>query len=129
MRAAAGERSLILSERQGFEAVPGFGVRAQVGGFSVAIGNERLVTGFATWPQVVDLQAQGKTLLYVESNGQPTDILAAADTLRSKVPEARRALSSLGIRKIELITGDDERTASSLAHDLSSDGGADRIQS
>jgi Cd2+/Zn2+-exporting ATPase/Cu+-exporting ATPase len=44
--------------------------------------------------------------------------VAAADTLRSEVPEALQAVKDLGIKKIELITGDNERVASSLAHSL-----------
>jgi Cd2+/Zn2+-exporting ATPase/Cu+-exporting ATPase len=38
--------------------------------------------------------------------------------LRSEVPLAFRELYSLGIRQIELLTGDNERTASSLAEKL-----------
>jgi P-type Cu+ transporter len=46
------------------------------------------------------------------------DLIAASDTLRSEVPDALQAVKDLGIQKIELITGDNERVASSLANSL-----------
>lgn len=122
VRTAASERGLQLTEPQGFEAIPGAGVRAQIAGSSVAIGNERLVSGFSSRKEVTDLQAQGKTLLFMENNGQPTAIFAASDTLRPEVPAALQTMRTLGIKKIELLTGDNERTASTMAKSLSSGG-------
>jgi Cd2+/Zn2+-exporting ATPase/Cu+-exporting ATPase len=69
-------------------------------------------------PIAADLEAQGKSLLFVEREGEPIGVLAAADALRPEVPLAFRELYSLGIRQIELLTGDNERTASSLAEKL-----------
>ena len=65
-----------------------------------------------------DLESQGKTLLFLESNDQLVGILAATDTLRAEVPAALKAARALGIRHIELLTGDNERTASTLAKEL-----------
>jgi len=45
-------------------------------------------------------------------------VLGAADTLRPEVPAALRAVRALGVRRIELLTGDNERTAAALAHEL-----------
>jgi Cd2+/Zn2+-exporting ATPase/Cu+-exporting ATPase len=42
-------------------------------------------------------------------------VLAAADTLRSEVPAAIQAIRRAGIQHIELLTGDNERTASDMA--------------
>jgi Cd2+/Zn2+-exporting ATPase/Cu+-exporting ATPase len=61
------------------------------------------------------LEAQGKTLLHVVCDGKHAGILAAADRLRPEVPEALATLRRLGIQRIELLTGDNELTASSLA--------------
>jgi Cd2+/Zn2+-exporting ATPase/Cu+-exporting ATPase len=45
-------------------------------------------------------------------------LIAASDTLRSEVPDSLQAVKDLGIGKIELITGDNERVASALANSL-----------
>ena len=42
-------------------------------------------------------------------------VLAAADTIRPEVPAAIERLRTLGINKIELLTGDNERTAEAQA--------------
>jgi len=64
------------------------------------------------------LEAQGNTLLFVHRDGALVGALAAADTLRAEVPEAIAELRALGVRHIELLTGDDERTAAALAKPL-----------
>jgi Cu+-exporting ATPase len=114
----ARNENIDLSEPQDFEAIPGQGVRARIGSRRIAIGNRRMIPATDALPVVADLEAQGKTLLLMESNDELVGVFAAADTLRSEVPEALREVRSLGIRQIELLTGDNERTASALAERL-----------
>jgi Cd2+/Zn2+-exporting ATPase/Cu+-exporting ATPase len=45
-------------------------------------------------------------------------VLAAADTLRAEVPQALDDMRALGIEQIELLTGDNERTAAALAQEI-----------
>jgi len=115
VRAAARERGLPLSEPRDFEAIPGLGVRARVDGRVVAVGNRRMIPLAASTPIADELEAQGKTLLFVEQDGELAGVLAAADTLRPEVPAALAAVRDLGVRRIELLTGDNERTAAALA--------------
>jgi len=61
------------------------------------------------------LEAQGKSLLFVEVDGRLAGVLAAADRLRPEAPTALAELRALGIRHIELLTGDNERAAADLA--------------
>jgi Cd2+/Zn2+-exporting ATPase/Cu+-exporting ATPase len=77
-----------------------------------------MIPAVGTLAIATDLESQGKTLLFLESNDQLIGILAAADTLRAEVPAALEAVRALGIRHIELLTGDNERTASTLAEKL-----------
>ncbi len=116
VRQAAEERSITLLEPKDFESVPGQGVRAMVDGHEVVVGSRRMVPveGYDT----ADLEAQGKTLLFVTIDAQLSGILAAADTLRPEVPEALRKVLSLGVNKVELLTGDNEPTAAALAKSL-----------
>lgn len=101
-----------------FEAVPGQGIRGVVGGVEVTVGNARLVPEAADHPRVAALEAQGKTLLLIAKAGVPVGVLAAADTPRPEVPAALAQLQHLGVRHVELLTGDNERTAAALADAL-----------
>jgi Cd2+/Zn2+-exporting ATPase/Cu+-exporting ATPase len=118
VREAAKTRNLPLGEPEMFEAIPGFGVRAQVSGRRIAVGSRRMIVGNEMLPSIDGLEAQGKTILYVACDDIPAGFLAAADTLRQEVPEALAALGELGVLRIELLTGDNERTAAVFAERL-----------
>ncbi|PWH14521.1 MAG: cadmium-translocating P-type ATPase [Anaerolineae bacterium] len=118
VRAAARAQNLSLSEPQDFEAMPGLGVRARVNGSLVAVGNRRLIPAAQSLPLAQQLEGQGKTLLFVAQNDQLVAVLAAADALRPEVPGALAELRALGIKQIELLTGDNQRAAAALAQKL-----------
>lgn len=118
VRAAAKERGLSLQEPEMFAAVPGHGVRGILNGTPIAVGNLRMIPGAAAFSVAGELEAQGKTLLFVAYDGRPIGVLAAEDTLRPEVPAALKAVRALGVQHIELLTGDNERTAAALADRL-----------
>lgn len=118
VRAAARAQNVPLSEPQNFEAIPGKGIRASIDGSLVAIGNRRLIPATGSLPAAEQLERQGKTLLFLARDGELAAVLAAADTLRPEVPAALAEVRILGVRRIELLTGDNERTAAALAGKL-----------
>lgn len=118
VRAAARRRNLSLDGPEQFEAIPGLGVRARVKGSVIAIGNRRMIPGEPSLPIAGELEAQGKTLLFVARDSELAGILAASDTLRPEVPAALAAVRALGVSHLELLTGDNERTAAALADGL-----------
>ncbi len=118
VRAAARAQSLPLAEPRHFEAVPGMGVRVNVNGSLVTVGNRRMTPTAASLPLATELEAQGKTLLFLTRDDELAGVLAAADTLRPEVPAALAAVRTLGVRQVELLTGDNERTAAALAEKL-----------
>ncbi len=115
VRQAAAERALPLSEPEHFEAVPGLGVRAEVNGVTISVGNVRMMASSAPVEVTQALERQGMTLLLVEQADEMIGILAAADTIRPEVPAALSRLRALGISTIELLTGDNERVAAAQA--------------
>jgi Cd2+/Zn2+-exporting ATPase/Cu+-exporting ATPase len=133
VRAAAVARGITVSEPRAFVAEPGVGVRAVVEGAAVSVGRITAVPakGAAVEVDKVDatqrisilvpaaaLEAQGKTVLHVMQDGMSVGLIATSDTLRPEVPQALAAVRALGIRRIELLTGDNERSASALADPL-----------
>ena len=115
VRVAARERELALSEPEHFEAIPGAGVRARVDGSAIEVGNRRLASTTDSLAAARQLEEQGKTLLFVSKDDQLAGILAASDTLRAEVPAALAELQALGMKRVELLTGDHERAGSALA--------------
>lgn len=124
VRALARERGITPWEPERFEALPGLGVRAEVEGHAVAVGNRRLLsvrapqaapTSAALSQRVKALEAEGKTLLFVGRDDEVVGVLAAADMLRPEAPGALIAVRDLGIRHIELLTGDNAGAAAPLA--------------
>lgn len=115
VRAEARNRNLALMEPARFEAVPGQGVRAEVNGSRLVVGSRRMLPEMGELPDVTRLESEGKTLLFVAENGCLVGLLAAADTLRPEVPLALAAVRAIGVQQIELLTGDNDRTAAELA--------------
>jgi Cd2+/Zn2+-exporting ATPase/Cu+-exporting ATPase len=129
VREAARQQGATLAASNGFEPAPGMGVRATIGGRLVRVGNRRLVAGEAAggemaarWQAAMDmadaLEQEGKTVLFADLDGEPAGLVAVADTLRGEVPAALQEVRALGIRKVELLTGDNERVAARLAEEL-----------
>jgi Cd2+/Zn2+-exporting ATPase/Cu+-exporting ATPase len=119
IRRAAAAEGLTINTPEDFETLPGRGIRAQLNGNEIMVGNRRLMPENMAAPQHLDeLESQGKTVLYVQKDGEFIGMLAATDTVRSEVPEAIQTLKSMGLEKIELLTGDTEQTAAALAEQV-----------
>jgi Cd2+/Zn2+-exporting ATPase/Cu+-exporting ATPase len=115
VRAAAQARGIALEPAEAFEALPGLGLRARIDGKRVTVGSNRLVRRAAGHGESSRLEAQGKTLLHVEQEGELIGTLAFSDTVRAEVPAALEALRRLGLNDLHLLTGDNRRTAAALA--------------
>ena len=118
--AEAKRRNLTTFQAANFEALPGRGAQAVVNGRSVIIGGPRLLTENKAVlpPEVEKLTTQwaseGKTVLYVVSEGKLLGAFAVEDEIRPESSEAVKELHSLGIR-VAMITGDSKTVADSVA--------------
>jgi Cu+-exporting ATPase len=122
---AAKQAGLDAGSAEGFEAMPGFGVRARVGGRGVEIGADRLMTKLGIETNQFDevahrLADEGKSPLYAAIDGRLAAIIAVADPIKPTTPLAIEALHRLGL-KIAMITGDNRRTAEAIARKLGID--------
>ena len=122
---AARAGDLRIDKAEGFEAVPGYGVAATVGGRHIAVGADRYmtklghdVTAFAG--EAARLGGEGKSPLYATIDGRLAAVIAVADPIKETTPEAIRALHDLGL-KVAMITGDNRATAEAVAGQLGID--------
>ena len=122
VRSAALEHGLSVEEPKNFEAIPGLGVRAQVNGDTVSVGSSKMHEHGRQdgnlFHTIEKLKDQGKTVLHIFIDGDLAGLIAVSDTLRPEVPQALQAIRSAGIKKIELLTGDNPETAATLADQL-----------
>ncbi|GHO47720.1 heavy metal translocating P-type ATPase [Ktedonospora formicarum] len=118
VREKARKLRLPLLSAEQFEAIPGQGIRVCVDGSQLAVGNTRLIPSGRDQAETAALEAQGKTLLFVERDGELVGLLAASDTVRPEMPEALAHLRRYGVKHIEMLTGDNEQVAAALAEQL-----------
>jgi Cu+-exporting ATPase len=124
---SAQEQGLALSTPSAFEAIAGHGIKAEVDGRHLLLGNRRLMeredvhlNGLTQSSD--DLQAQGKTAMWLALDGQASAIIGVADTIKEGSKEAIAALHKLGLTVV-MMTGDNEATARTIAEAV----GIDRI--
>jgi Cu+-exporting ATPase len=102
-----------------FQSFSGLGVKADVNGSTVLVGNEVLMRDYSVDISQLRshssiLQEQGKTTVYVARDSESLVILAIADTLKESSYQAVSELKAKGIN-VWMITGDKERTAQAIA--------------
>ena len=119
IRLEARQRGVAIAAPEAFEALPGVGVRARVGGTVITVGRAETCRSTASIASAVaTLEAQGRTLLLVSRDGEPVGLLGATDTVRPEVPAALTAVRELGVAHLEMLTGDNDRAAAALADSL-----------
>jgi len=122
--AAAKQRALVVDPPSYFEAVPGHGVQATVGGRTVLVGNRKLLERNGVTPglerEAEGLRAEAKSALYVAVDGRTIGLVAVADRIRPTAQSAVATLHDLGIRVL-LLTGDSRATAETVARTLGID--------
>ena len=116
---------LLLAPAEGFEAIPGHGLRAVVEGRIVVVGNRRLMrdqgVGFDGLTERADgLEGAGRTVVYVALDGKAAGVIAIADALRPTSRQTIEELHRLGIR-VAMLTGDNTATANRIAAELGID--------
>ncbi|WP_019780369.1 heavy metal translocating P-type ATPase [Streptococcus sobrinus] len=117
----AKEEGLSLSAVQDFENLAGFGLKGQVAGQELLVGNKALmekeeVDLSSAQADFVQLTQEGQTPIIVASQGQLLGLLGVADQLK---PDSQAAIQALQVKGIEVVmlTGDNEKTAQAIAQE------------
>lgn len=121
----AEERNIKLKEISNFKAIPGHGIQVEIEGKVILLGNKKLMTENSI--EVGDLGVksdklanEGKTPMYIAINNNLEGIIAVADTIKPSSKEAIENIHKMGI-KIAMITGDNKKTAYSIAKQVGID--------
>jgi len=121
VRLAAEEQFGPLPPADEFETFTGKGVRAVYGNVEILVGNQEFLQEMEVTitPELQEhlreLRSRGHTAVAVALNGQPGGVLGISDPLRESSPSMIRKLREAGVRRIVMLTGDDELTARAIA--------------
>jgi Cu+-exporting ATPase len=121
--AAANKEQIELREATGFESTTGGGVAAKLDGKLVRVGKEKFLSDArVTIPdelknQARTLQDKAQTTVWVAIDGKAFGVIGIADPIKKTTREAVRELHAMGL-KIIMCTGDNRRTAESVAREL-----------
>jgi Cd2+/Zn2+-exporting ATPase len=124
--AEARKRGLEYTAAREFQAISGRGARARLGEKSYLVGNRELFgvcaeCGSVLLPeieaQMTELESAGKTAMLIgdESTGEILGLLAVADQVRAESRATVDKLCKLGVERIVMLTGDNERVAGAIA--------------
>ncbi|WP_405472967.1 heavy metal translocating P-type ATPase [Streptomyces canus] len=110
----AAERVGPLPEAEGFENVPGKGVRGRVEGHEVVVGRLIDVLPAELARAREEAERDGRTAVVVGWDGVAQGVLAVADAVKETSAEAVRSLRALGLTPV-LLTGDNRVVAEAVA--------------
>ena len=114
----AEEHRILPTEVAEFQALPGNGLTAKLGGRTLSGGSLTYIASVTAIPaqakeQAEALASEGKTPLCFAEDGVFKGMIAVADTIKPESREAVRELKNMGI-KVVMLTGDNERTAKTI---------------
>ena len=115
----------IIPEATNLKAVMGRGVQADIGGSKIIIGNDEIFkeNNQSLLPQeiielVTALQYEGNTTMIIKKDESYIGIIGVMDIPRPEAKEVLRQLRKTGIKKMVMLTGDNQRVADAVAKQI-----------
>lgn len=102
-----------------FEAIPGRGIKVNIDGQNVLLGNRKLMIENNVNLKESEVESdrlaeEGKTPMFIALNEVLEGIIAVADIVKPNSAKAIKVLTSMGI-EVAMITGDNKKTAAAIA--------------
>ncbi|MBL9154764.1 MAG: cadmium-translocating P-type ATPase [Verrucomicrobiae bacterium] len=123
---AARAKGLVIPSIENYVSITGRGATATIEGHPHFIGNHKLthetgLCGPGIEGILSSIEEKGQSLAVIGHaphdgcDGEILGIIAIADTLRPEVVEALREIHAAGIEEVIMLSGDNQRTASTIA--------------
>jgi P-type Cu+ transporter len=107
-----------IAEPSSFAYAPGRGLRADVGGHDVLVGNQLWLNDNGIQAQATsEEEAEAGTEVFVAEDGKLLGSIIVADTIRPEAQRATARLHDMGVRTV-LLTGDTRRVAAAVGKKL-----------
>ena len=119
---SAVKRGLELIEPKNFKAITGHGIRADVDGHTILVGNLLLMheenintRGLESKARI--LEAKGKTIMWLAIDNSALAVMGVADTIKEESREAVAKMEEMD-QTVVMVTGDNEVTARAIAAEV-----------
>lgn len=123
VRALEVEESVVPARLEGFESIIGKGIKVSYQGAEYWVGSHKLLKDYQAYfsdvlgDMLAQYESEGNSIVYFGRESELLAIIAIKDQLKATSAEAIKELRALDI-DICMLTGDGERTASSVATGL-----------
>ncbi|MCU7548936.1 heavy metal translocating P-type ATPase [Chitinophagaceae bacterium LB-8] len=114
-----------IPQAQNLEAIIGKGIKASLDNDVVYIGNLRLFDSLDAFKpsdelikEVKKLEDAGNTTMIVRKNEEYAGIIAVMDIPRKEAKETLRQLKEVGIHRMVMLTGDNQKVADAVAKQI-----------
>lgn len=119
-------KEIVKDKVENVTEVAGKGVKAVVNGVEIAVGNKKLMLDIVEGADILELDGcadvdAGGTLVYVAEGARYAGHMHIVDEIKDNAAEALNSCRKAGIRNIVMLTGDNEKTAASVAKSVSVD--------
>lgn len=120
-------QGVTLAEVSDFRSLTGAGASARLNGSTFYVGSPDLFQkqfgiGLDSAQETISrLQSEGKTVVVIGNEKTAKGLLAIRDNLRPNAQKVIEMLHSVGIEKVVMLTGDNERTAQAIAREVGVD--------
>lgn len=123
---AAQARNITWQQAGEYQSVTGRGATAMMDGHPHFIGNHQMAHEMGVCsPEIesrlAEIEERGESLAilghspHAGCTGAVLGIISIGDTMRPEVPEALRRLHAAGLKKVVMLSGDNQRTADAIA--------------
>lgn len=119
-------RQVEVAEAEHFQAIPGHGIVATVQDKQIFVGTRKLMERehipFSSYEeQMSSYELDGKTAMFIAFDHNIQGMIAVADTVKETSAKAIEEMRALGI-DVYMITGDNQRTAEAIGHQVKVNG-------
>lgn len=112
---------------ENMQATPGQGVEAEWNNKKISVGNLKMFESqLEYWDKQIQdraatLRSEGKTVVFVAVDHNPVGLISLADQVRPAAKKTLEQLKNTGIKKIVMLTGDNQGVAEDIARQLGID--------
>lgn len=103
-----------ISMVRDYQEIPGNGVRAQVNGQTIMVGNDKLLHN-QDIKHDDDVCCVEGTVVHVVANNKYAGYIIIADEVKEDAAEAIDSLKKLGVKQVVMLTGDSQEVAAAVA--------------
>jgi|TARA_R110002126_G_scaffold286752_1_gene438896 Cd2+/Zn2+-exporting ATPase len=122
---SAKEKKLTLKQVENFKSIKGKSIEGVVDGHLYWIGSHRLLqeklnkkdSWFAN-EEAMKLERLGQTVIVIARENHVCGLIGIADKIRIEAENALKKLKGLGVKRIVMLTGDNEGTAKAISNEI-----------